>query len=84
MVLFCMDQPGSLWPGQMYKQVRDCMLGSATDYSAHVAACDARASEIATSQLTDFTKRINDGGTLSKENPHQLSFRVGLPTQGGH
>ncbi len=74
MALFCMDQPGSFWPGQMYKQVRDCMRCGATDYTAHVAACDARASEIATSQLTDFTKRINDGGTLSEENPHQLSF----------
>jgi hypothetical protein len=50
-----MDQPGSFSPGHMYKQVRDCMLGSATDYTAHVAACDARASEIATSELTDFT-----------------------------
>jgi hypothetical protein len=49
------------------------MLGGATDYTAHVATCDARASEIAAFELTDFTKRINDGGTLFEENPHQLS-----------
>ena len=60
--------------GVQYAIVREALLSMGTDYTTFIAAADERASEIATSQVADFKKRLEDGGTKSEENPYELSL----------